>query len=369
MRRWNLVGLLMVVMSVGAYPLRATSFYVGTCKAGSFAKLSAAISAAPAGSTIYVCPGTYAEQLIISKPLTLQGVISSNTSRAIIAVPAGLQTFSSIVFSPLAPQVEVTAGPVKLTGLIVDGTATSNCPTVHFVGIHYNSGSSGEVNGVEVRNHTCFGSPVSGPDVAIIAENSTGGMQTVTIENSYIHDPVFGGIISCTDQTPPTLSADLRGNYIVTAKYGIAQICNTTGTIKGNFVEGELYGIFVQGLSTISGNTVNDAAYAITTQAASAVLRNTVNNALIGISYSASGASVLENKIVNSQQGISVGAAGGVVRRNLITDTAMGIEFNCNTGTIAGNTITSAMTAFDHAPGTFSGSNNTFNVATVRTGC
>ena len=370
MQRWNVFGLLMVVISAGAYPLRAASFYVGNCKAGSFATISAAIGAVPAGSTINVCPGTYAEQLIISKPLTLQAVVSSNTSQAIIAVPAGeLQTFPSIVFSPLAPQVEVSAGPVNLTGLIVDGTATSNCPSVHFVGIHYNSGSSGEVNGVEVRNHTCFGSAVSGPDVSIIAENSAGPRQTVTIENSYIHETVFGGIISCSDQTPPTLSAELRGNYIVTAKYGIAQICNTTGTIKGNFVEGELYGIFVQGLSTISGNTVNDAAYAITTQAASAVLRNTVNNALIGISYSASGASVLENKIVNSQQGISVGAAGGVVRRNLITDTAVGIEFNCNTGAIAGNTITSAMTAFDHVPGTLGGSNDTFNVATIRTGC
>jgi hypothetical protein len=163
MWRWNTVGLLMLVMAVGAYPLRAANFYVGTCKPGSFTTIAAAINAAPAGSTINVCPGMYAEQVIISKPLTLQGVVSSNTSQTIIAVPdAGLQTFSSIVFSPLAPQVEVTAGPVNLADLIVDGTATTNCPTVHFVGIHYNSGSSGVVDGVEVRDHTCFGSPLAG---------------------------------------------------------------------------------------------------------------------------------------------------------------------------------------------------------------
>ena len=59
MRRWNLVGLLMIVPALGAYPLRAANFYVGTCKPGSFTTIAAAISAVPAGSTINVCPGTY----------------------------------------------------------------------------------------------------------------------------------------------------------------------------------------------------------------------------------------------------------------------------------------------------------------------
>jgi hypothetical protein len=70
-----------------------------------------------------------------------------------------------------------------------------------------------------------------------------------------------------------------------------------------------------------------------------------------------------------ASKAFSVGAKGGIVKRNLITDTAVGIEFNCNPGTTSDNTISSAMTGLDHVPGTFGGSNSTFNVVTVRTDC
>jgi hypothetical protein len=99
-----------------------------------------------------------------------------------------------------------------------------------------------------LQNHTCFGSPVAGPDVAIIAENSAGARQTVAIQNSYIHDPVFGGIITCTDQTPPTLTANVRRNYIVTASTASRKPATPRAEVSGNFVEGELFGIFCEWL-------------------------------------------------------------------------------------------------------------------------
>jgi pectin methylesterase-like acyl-CoA thioesterase len=128
MRRLHF-ALLSFVLAVAVQPLVAVTYYVGTCKIGAFGSISAAVAGVPAGSTIDVCPGTYAEQVVISKALTLQGIFSNNSSQAVIAVPSGgLATTSSLVLGTAAAQVEVTAGRVTITNITVDGTASSNCP-------------------------------------------------------------------------------------------------------------------------------------------------------------------------------------------------------------------------------------------------
>ncbi len=59
--------MLAAVLLFGSCSIAAT-YAVGTCKPTlpSFLSISAAVSSVPAGSTIEVCPGTYAEQVIIS---------------------------------------------------------------------------------------------------------------------------------------------------------------------------------------------------------------------------------------------------------------------------------------------------------------
>src|SRR5208283_915316 len=49
--------------------------------------IQAAVNAVPSGSTIEVCPGTYPEQVVISKPLTLTGAASN--AEVLIQIPAG----------------------------------------------------------------------------------------------------------------------------------------------------------------------------------------------------------------------------------------------------------------------------------------
>ena len=72
---FGLLSLLVFATVVFAtQPVFAATFFVGTCKAGAFGSINAAIAAVPSGSTINVCPGTYAEQVVISKALTLQGI-------------------------------------------------------------------------------------------------------------------------------------------------------------------------------------------------------------------------------------------------------------------------------------------------------
>jgi pectin methylesterase-like acyl-CoA thioesterase len=60
----------MFLLIRGIHPmLAATTFVVGNCKPGSnFSNISSAVSTVPAGSIVLVCPGTYKEQVRITKP-------------------------------------------------------------------------------------------------------------------------------------------------------------------------------------------------------------------------------------------------------------------------------------------------------------
>ena len=73
--------------------LFASTVQVGTCMPPlqSFTTISAAVSSVPSGSTVDVCPGTYAEQVTITVPLTLQGVAAGTANQVVVTVPtAGL---------------------------------------------------------------------------------------------------------------------------------------------------------------------------------------------------------------------------------------------------------------------------------------
>src|ERR1700689_345924 len=87
-RKMSLFALFALIVVPGAV---ASTVQVGGCKDGftNYSTISAAVAAVPAGSTILICPGTYAEQVNISQSLTLQGVQTSNAANPTIIVPSG----------------------------------------------------------------------------------------------------------------------------------------------------------------------------------------------------------------------------------------------------------------------------------------
>lgn len=353
-------ALFLLVLLLPAKPLVAATYYVGGCKSGAFTSINAAVTTVPAGSIIDVCPGVYPEQVIISKALTLRGIVGSDElAQTVITVPSGsMATASSIDFGTVTMQVEVTAGPVDISDIIVDGAqAGTNCPNV---GIFYNGGSSGTVSGVEARN-LC-----GGPGSEILAENGAGPSESVTIEDSYIHAINFAGIVTCSNQTPSTLTATIRRNYVVNFKTGIAPDCNTAGSVDNNLVGSNTFGIQAfSAFTDVLHNTFSNSS--ILVWAPIRVSHNTFNGGSIAVN--SAGATVESNEIVNTtNSAIALTASDVILKDNIIIQANIGIEFGCNTGTVSGNTINGASTGIDMVPSIFTGVNRFNDVTTVRTG-
>jgi len=342
--------MLTVTVVLAAHPALAASYAVGTCKPTlpSFENISTAVSSVPPSSTVLVCPGTYPEQVTISQPLTLTGVAISNSAQAVITVPAGgfLTLAPDALFGPLSPQVMVTAGPVTLTNITVDGTGfnSGNLCSGYLVGIFYASGSSGTVNEVTTRKHFHYGC-----GIGILAANETSTNESVTIQNSSFHDFDGYGINVATNQTPPTLTATIKGNTVDggdAASTGIATYHNA-GSVTGNIVSAGVALDLVAPASTASGKITNSG---------------------IGIVIAIDGASATSNKISKSEKGIVILAGGATVQSNTITRATTGIEFSCNVATVAHNTIDDATVGLADVPASFGAPNTFFNLSTIRTG-
>jgi hypothetical protein len=320
----------------------AANYAVGPCKPTlvSFPTISAAVIGVPPGSTVLVCPGAYAEQVTIAQPLTLKGITSGNAGQVVITVPgSGLTVVTDGFGTPIAPQVHVTAGPVNISDITVDGTGNNvSCCTTWLAGIFYDSGSSGTVNEITARNLSTPG----GSGVGVWAENVTATNETVIIENSSIHD-VDSGVLT----EGSALLATVKGNTVEGAFYQVQWYSG--GSLTANVLIGGFAGIYVTAPVTISGNTVA--------------------NATIGI-LSYGGITATSNKISSVSYGISDFSSGNTYKSNTITKAGIGIEFNCNTSTVLSNTINDANTGLDSVPSSFSGANSFNNVGTLRNdGC
>jgi pectin methylesterase-like acyl-CoA thioesterase len=153
MARISLLRLISVLaLAAGDLSASTITYEVGTCMPGlpSFPTITAALAATPAANIVMVCPGTYREQVQITQPVTLEGVSTDDSARAIIAAPVGgLATNATDDFGfAVAAQLWVNnvSGPVNISDLTVDASkhGVPSGPTF-VVGIFYQN-SSGTVN-------------------------------------------------------------------------------------------------------------------------------------------------------------------------------------------------------------------------------
>jgi hypothetical protein len=323
-----------VLLSASAF---AGTYAVGTCQPNVpfYSTIQDAVTSVPAGSTILVCPGNYAEQVVISQPLTLKGM--AGESDAIVSVPPGglmkSVTPSGFVKTRYQILVQNTTGPVDVSNLAVDGTGGGGSQRDIVAGIFYVD-STGTVSHVSARNQPDFG-------VGIMAMTSAPAAQTVTVQNSVMRGLTsFGsfGIVAYGVEGAGALTTYIKGNTIRGFNGSGIQVYRATGTVQSNAISGTPYGIELIGSSvTATGNTISTGFIAMDVLSGSnTIKRNKVDAGgqtgmiLFG---DATNSVVQGNTIANSttavsgcMPGWSSFSYGFTVTGNTITDATVGMQ-------------------------------------------
>jgi hypothetical protein len=313
------------------------TYYVGNCASSTyFNTISDALAAAPAPNVVEVCPGTYPEQLLITRHVTLEGIPTSNADQVFITVPSG--GFASNVCSEgIGQPVQVCvsdATTVDITDITVDGSGATGP-----VGILY-TGTSGTLNRIETRFQEGSG---IGMGIALF-----GAANTVTIENSNLHNFDFIGIrVQDNSASGNEFTVSMEGNTLApdpTAENGIWFLRGKSVTISGNNIDGP-------STPPCASDSEGCSAIWVTT----ALTGSISNNKIFGVGPNGDGITVqlgvgtisVKSNIVFDINGeaIQLFATGVTVTSNTIMQSQYGIDLECNPGNnVTSNTMTAIHT-------------------------
>ncbi len=376
MSRKFLAGLL-VLAGMTAVPMMAATYEVGTCvsgvpKANQFTTITDAINAAAPSSTIWICPGTYPEQLYISKPLTLHGRSQSNTDRPVVTVPLSniggepglLINVTSVVTGwEFAAQIVVKnvnpPGQVKIFGITVDGSGYSFGCSAQMAGIFYASGTSGIIG-----NNTLRYQQNGGCGYPIWVENGAAPVQTIFVNSNSVHDFGNTGITAASSQVPSFLTAYVRGNFVTggTSPADILTL-NTAGSIARNVVTGGTIGMEDTDLDQqAAGIVIEDN-----------VVADVLTSPGVGI-VAREGDTASSNQVSNVTtafylQGGSTASPGPSLQSNTVKNVHTAFEYDCTANaTVKTNTVNDAAIAYDNVPSGTASDNSLYNVDTILSG-
>lgn len=364
--RSSLFVVLVLAVCFAGQAVQASTVIVGTCKTGvQFATIGAAITASPVGGTIDVCPGTYPEQVTITKKLTVMGILSGTSAAAVVVPPAGgvVVNASDILGNPVAAQIFVDgATGVTISHLTVDGSnnGLSSCAT-QFEGIYYQN-SSGTITDNAVRNQILVPADEGCQDGLAINVESNIGIPAVTISNNSVRNYDKNGITADgLGGGNPGPNVTVKANTVIgigataaIAQNGIQIGFGATASVANNYVADDIYtgpyygssGILIYASTgvTVSGNTVESTQLAIVP----------ANDPTLGL---ADGTSITSNHIGGTQNfdAIDLCSSNNVAQSNTIYGSAQ-----------------SGIHADDECPGpasAASGNNNTVQRNTINEAC
>jgi hypothetical protein len=272
------------------------------CPNAGFSTIQSAVNAASPNDRINVCPGTYAEQVKVTKPLTIQGIEVANQHLSLIMPTAVVANSTSTATGfPIAAIVLVEGTDrVTLTHLAVDGAnnALGDCAT-NLVGIYYRN-ASGTINDVAVRNielaPALFGCQVG---FGILVQSGGGGRSRVEILDSSIHDYQKNGIVASEAGTEVFVSRNAVSGVGATpliAQNGIQISFGAKGIVENNSVINHIYSqcTAVNNCSFVSTNILIFQSDGVR------VFGNTTGNAQVNIFYSGDRGEVHFNTIQQS---------------------------------------------------------------------
>ena len=369
------------VVAICAATASAKTTALGTCRPdlASFDSFSDAIPGTPAGGTILVCPGTYAEQIIITKDLTIAGTQSGNSGLPVIVPPPGGLLQNAVGYNVssgflqnrgLAAQIIVNPGvTVTIRNLALDASNNniSSCGPVP-VGIYF-ADSSGSVTHVAFKNQSApcsfdgFAGVLNYPQGDGIFVQSDGSLPAVvSVLNSSFHNPGWmaihadGAGANITIKNNTAVGPGVTYGNGILVEYGAGAAAISNNSESNALVNGQSTGYWGILLNYCAGNSL--------------ITANTLSNTQVGIYANCNTNTITYNWIFNSQiDGIDVCGSGSTVQNNTINDSSQaGVNLvqGCaaRSNLVSNNTINGACTAIlsgTDAVGNTVGPNTPFN--------
>ena len=247
--------------------------------------ITAGLAMVSPGGTVYVCPGTYKEQVSIGINVNLIGLYKSGLGPVIAAPAAGVGQNTTDLYdgSSVAAQVLVKGGyTANINGFTVDGSNNQIAGTcaLDLVGVYYRN-SSGTLSNVSVKNEalsaSLFGCQV-GLGVYIESGYTVPGISLVQVQNVSVTNFQKNGITA----DGPGTNAVINNNVVtgvgptpLIAQNGIQVSDGAIGSVSNNQVSNIDYtvgnyqaaGILVYASNGVSilGNTIAAVELPITT--------------------------------------------------------------------------------------------------------
>lgn len=294
----------------------------GSCRAPGFNTIQSAVSASSAGSTIFVCPGTYHEQVVINESLT---IIGSGPSRTSILAPSSLAPDSL----GLENIVEVS-GPttnVVLSGLTVAGPGPAGVVCSITFGIFVGGGATATI----VDN-----------SISHVEDNPISDCNSVGFGDAGIG---VGWINASTGASLTTGHATIRDNTLFDDQGNGLNILGAGST--GTIVDNTLIGIGSEALSYQNGMEVDTFAPYATDPAVATVAGNTVTGYECPSGTNIGGGILCGGDLETAEQDLGIvvfgPSTGTVVAHNDVYGNDAGIG-----GSSAGPALSSGVTYADN---------------------
>jgi parallel beta-helix repeat protein len=228
--------LLLFVSVMLVSPVFAASTWVVDASGGDFTTIGDAVASAVAGDTIIVKDGTYNENVVVDKALTIQ---SEN----------GFATTFVQAASATADVFQITAADVTLDGFTVSGATSMGKSGIHLYGYSASSCS--------IENNMCTGNSYG------IALDPAGSGNTVT-NNTCASNGRYG--VELMNTVGNVITGNAVWGHTESSGYGIYLADNADGnTVTENICSSNNYGIRVKNAdsNTIFKNYVSNSNYGL----------------------------------------------------------------------------------------------------------
>lgn len=263
------------VLTLTSFPdIRATTLYVGGLGPGNYTTIQGAIDVASVGDTVFVFAGTYHENIVINKTLSLIGE-SRNTTTVdgggigdVIRVTANWVNVSGFTVTNGGP---LTGPDVYDAGIELDSAQNcriaNNSASGNQIGIHLNSSKWNSVIGNVAYSNSNWGIHL----IYSVRNNITGNLATDNPSGIFLsHESMWNNVTGNDASSNGNTGIDLyyahlnnvsRNNISSNFNLGVALCGAYTNYISGNTISSQSEGILVSYDSNYNTVTRNIISY------------------------------------------------------------------------------------------------------------